>query len=255
MGNREFIIKLLESNLRVDSRSLLEYRKPIKIEYEVIKTAEGSARVKVGDTEVIVGVKLEIGEPYPDTPNEGGIIVSAELLPLSNPNFELGPPSIDAIELARIIDRGIRESNAIDLTRLCIKEGEKVWNVLIDICPINDGGNLIDVSGLAAVAALKNTVLPAYDGKKINYQEKTNKKLPLLRYPLPVTVFKIANNFIVDPTTEEEEIVDARLTVTTIKEGICALQKGGETPLMFDEIKRMIEIGINKGKELRSLLE
>lgn len=255
MGNREFIIKLLESNLRVDSRSLLEYRKPIKIEYEVIKTAEGSARVKVGDTEVIVGVKLEIGEPYPDTPNEGGIIVSAELLPLSNPNFELGPPSIDAIELARIIDRGIRESNAIDLTKLCIKEGEKVWNVLIDICPINDGGNLIDVSGLAAVAALKNTVLPAYDGKKINYQEKTNKKLPLLRYPLPVTVFKIANNFIVDPTTEEEEIVDARLTVTTIKEGICALQKGGETPLMFDEIKRMIEIGINKGKELRSLLE
>ena len=90
---REHVIKLLEKGLRLDGRKSLDYREPIKVTKGIIKTAEGSAHVIVGDTEVIAGVKMEVGEPYPDTPDEGGIIVGAELLPLSNPDFELGPPS------------------------------------------------------------------------------------------------------------------------------------------------------------------
>ena len=109
---RSHIISLLEANTRLDGRKLTEYRKPITVEYGVVKTAEGSARVKIGETDVMVGVKLEVGEPYPDTPNEGTIIVGAELLALSNPEFEPGPPGIQAIELARVVDRGIRESIA-----------------------------------------------------------------------------------------------------------------------------------------------
>src|SRR3989338_2799827 len=96
---RNHIIGLLNADIRLDGRKLTEYRKPIEVEYGVVKTAEGSARVKIGETEVIVGVKMEAGEPYPDMPDEGTIIVGAELLPLSNPEFELGPPGIQAIEL------------------------------------------------------------------------------------------------------------------------------------------------------------
>src|SRR3989344_5883638 len=107
---RNHIIRLFESGVRLDGRKLTDYRKPLTVEYGVSKTAEGSARVKMGETEVIVGVKAEVTEPYPDTPDEGSIIVGAELLPLSNPDFDLGPPCIEAIELARIVDRGIRES-------------------------------------------------------------------------------------------------------------------------------------------------
>src|SRR3989344_4544556 len=157
---RSHIISLLNANTRLDGRKLTEYRKPIEIEYGVVKTAEGSARVKMGETEVMVGVKLDVGEPYPDTPNEGTIIVGAELLPLSNPEFELGPPGIQAIELARVVDRGIRESKAIDFKKLCIEKGGKIWMVVIDICPINDAGNLFDASSLAAPAALKDARYP-----------------------------------------------------------------------------------------------
>src|SRR3989344_3006 len=102
---RSHIINLLNADTRLDGRKLTEYRKPIEVEHNVVKTAEGSARVKIGETEVMVGIKLEVGEPYPDTPDEGTIIVGAELLPLSNPEFELGPPGIQAIELARVVDR------------------------------------------------------------------------------------------------------------------------------------------------------
>ena len=117
---RSHIISLLNAGTRLDGRKLTEYRKPIEAEYGIVKTAEGSARVKIGETEVMVGVKMEVGEPYPDMPDQGTIIVGAELLPLSNPEFELGPPGIQAIELARVVDRGIRESKAVELKTLCI---------------------------------------------------------------------------------------------------------------------------------------
>ncbi|MBI2653068.1 exosome complex protein Rrp42 [Candidatus Woesearchaeota archaeon] len=252
---RSHIISLLNAGTRLDGRKPTEYRKPIEVEYGTLKTAEGSARVRIGETEVFVGVKMEVGEPYPDTPDEGTIIVGAELLPLSNPEFELGPPGIQAIELARVVDRGIRESKAIDFKKLCIEKGEKVWMVIIDICPINDAGNLFDASSLAALAALKDAKYPSFDGEKIDYKVKTDKKLLLEKMPIAVTVVKIGDKFIVDPDTEEEKAIDSRLTVSSIEDGtLCALQKGGDFPLTVEEIDKMLDIGIEKGKELRKRL-
>ena len=54
---RSHIIGLLDANTRLDGRKLTEYRKPVEIEYSVVKTAEGSARVRIGETDVMVGVK------------------------------------------------------------------------------------------------------------------------------------------------------------------------------------------------------
>ena len=252
---RSHIISLLEANTRLDGRKLTEYRQPISVECGVIKTAEGSARVKIGGTEVLVGVKMEVGEPYPDTPEEGTIIVGAELLALSNPEFEPGPPGIQAIELARVVDRGIRESKALDFRKLCITPGEKIWMVIIDICPINDEGNLFDAASLGALAALKDTRLPAFKGEKLGYKNKTDNKLHIEKLPIAVTVIKIGNKFIVDPDSEEEKVVDARLTVSSIENGtLCALQKGGDMPLSSEEISEMLDIGIEKAKELRKHL-
>ena len=252
---RSHIIDLFKSDLRLDGRKLTEYRKPITIETGVTKTAEGSARVMIGDTEVIAGVKVELGAPYPDVPDAGTIIVGAELLPMSNPEFELGPPGIEAIELARVVDRGIRESKALDFKKLCIKKGEKVWLLLIDICSINDAGNLLGASSLAVLAALRDMKFPKVVDDQIDYTEKTSKQLELTDSPISVTVIKIGDKFIVDPITEEEKALDARLTVTSLEDGtLCALQKGGTTPLTEEEIDKMTELAIEKGKELRALL-
>ncbi len=252
---RNHIISLLNVKIRIDGRSLTEYRKPIEIHYGVSKTAEGSAQVKIGETEIIVGVKMEVTEPYPDTPDEGTIIVGAELLPLSNPEFELGPPGIQAIELARVVDRGIRESRAINFKKLCIEPGKKVWTLLIDICTLNDAGNLVDASSLGALAALRDARFPKYDGEKVDYKERTNQGLPLEKIPIAVTVVKIGNGFIIDPDIEEEKVIDSRLTVSSIDDNIlCALQKGGDYPLTMEDIDEMIKIGIEKGNELRKYL-
>jgi exosome complex component RRP42 len=150
------LAQLIETGKRLDGRSLTDYRE-IKIEQGIIEKAEGSARVFLGKTQVLVGVKVETGEPFPDTPNEGVMTVNAELVPLASPNFEPGPPDETSIELARIVDRGIRESKTVDNEKLCIEPGKKVFVVFVDVWVLNHDGNLIDASALAAVAALMNT--------------------------------------------------------------------------------------------------
>lgn len=256
-SERDYIIGILDKGTRIDGRGLLDYR-DINIEYDVSKSAEGSVKVKIGDTEVITGVKLSIEKPYPDTPEEGGLMVNVELLPMSSPEFEPGPPSIDAIELARVVDRGLRESKAIDTKKLLIELAEKAWFVGIDVCPINDAGNLFDISALSAIASLKNTKFRPYDAEKniIDYKGTTKDKLPLVKSPVSITVLKIGDHFIVDPVPEEERVMDARLTVATMADGtLCALQKGGNSPLSIEDINKMIEIGVEKGKELRKILD
>ncbi|MEM4153160.1 MAG: exosome complex protein Rrp42 [Candidatus Pacearchaeota archaeon] len=250
------IEELIKEGKRFDGRKLLEFR-DIVIETGISKNAEGSARVKLGDTEVIVGVKLDVGEPYTDSPDSGAMVVTAELSPLASEKFELGPPEIQAIELARIVDRGIRESNFIDFKKLCIKEGELVWIIFIDIYVINDDGNLIDAAALAAVSALYETVFPKLEGDKVKYGEFTNKKLPLNEPPITITCYKIGNSFIIDPTSMEEETAVGRLSVaiTLDKEPyIHALQKSGDATFTEEEIFEAIKIASNESKKLLNKL-
>lgn len=249
------IIKWFRKGKRYDGRSLDEFR-PISVEYGVTKNAEGSARVKIGDTEVIAGVKLSVEKPYPDTPKDGNLMVGAEFLPLSNPEFEAGPPSEEAIEVARVVDRGLRESKALDTKKLCLEEGEKAWAVSIDVCTINAAGNLLDASALASMAAMQDARFPEYGGKAVDYKKPTSSRLPIVRRPVSITVHKIGDFLFVDPSIEEEKVIDSRLTVAMTPDGrICALQKGGSSPLAIEDVGRMIDIATAKAAELAGKLK
>ncbi len=257
MMPKNYIQTLAKKNARADGRRFDEFRQPVAVEYGVsAKSAEGSARVTMGDTIVVAGVKLELGTTYPDTPDEGSIMVNAELLPLSSPEFESGPPTIDSIELSRVVDRGIRESKALDFKKLCVREGEKMWIVMIDIYPINASGNLFDAAALAAVAALKNAKFPSVgENDTVDYKNPTDEPLPFSFMPVSCTVLKIGDKFLVDPLRDEELAADARLTVAFTEEGnICAMQKGGEKPLSHDEVLAMIDLASQKAVELRKCL-
>ena len=248
---RDHIIKMLDKGFRLDSRKEDEFRE-VKVEKGVVPNSEGSAKVCFGDTEVIAGVKMSLEKPYPDCPDRGNISVNVELLPLSSPRYEPGPPQIKAIELARVTDRGIRESGAIDVKALCLEPGEKVWTVFIDVCSVNDAGNLADAISLAAFAAIKDAKFPELKECMIDYKTKTDKGLPIVEEPIEVTVLKIGNHLIVDPVVEEEDVLDARLTVATLPDGkLCAMQKGGDYPLTSEEIEKMIDLATERAKQLR----
>ena len=251
---KRHILKFLSQDLRFDGRKPLDLRK-VEIVIPASANAEGSATVRMGDTEVMAGIKLSIEKPYPDTPGQGNLVVNAELLPLSSPDFEAGPPGSESIEIARVVDRCLREAGAIDLKSLCITPGEAVWTVNVDICTINAAGNLIDVSALAALVALMNARMPAHEDGAVDYKHLTDEPVPLREKPIAVTVLKIGDRFVVDPTYEEEQAIDARLTVCVTEKGhLCALQKGGDMALGIDEIDAMAGIAIDKSKELRKVI-
>ena len=243
---------LLEKGKRLDDRSFTDYRE-IQIEQGVIEKAEGSARVLLGKTQVLVGVKVETGEPFPDTPNDGVMTVNAELVPLASPHFEPGPPDENSIELARVVDRGIRESHAIDTEKLCIEPGKKVFVVFVDVYVLNHDGNLIDASAIAAVSALMNTKMPNYEIKDGELKIKQGyTPLPMKSHPITVTIGKIAGKLVVDPWIEEESVMDSRITFATNEDGnICAIQKGGSSYFTPQQILDASKIALEKAAELR----
>jgi len=249
------IAQLIARGKRLDGREPTDYRE-IQLESGLIERAEGSARVRLGKTEVLVGIKIEAGEPFPDTPNEGVLTVNAELVPLASPTFEPGPPDENAVELARVVDRGIRESKSIALEDLCVEPGEKVFVVFVDVYVLNHDGNLIDASALAALAALVNTKMFNYEVKEDEIKIKPGyKPLPMRNYPIAVTFAKIGDKIMVDPWLEEEQVMDARLTLAVEKDGkICATQKGEDGYFTPQEIFEASKIAQQKAVELRKLV-
>jgi len=249
------IAQLIARGKRLDGREPTDYRE-IQLESGLIERAEGSARIRLGKTEVLVGTKIEAGEPFTDTPNEGVLTVNAELVPLASPTFEPGPPDEKSVELARVVDRGIRESKAIALEDLCVEPGKKVFVVFVDVYVLNHDGNLIDASALAALAALVNTKMFNYEVKEGEIKIKPGyKPLPLRNYPVAVTHAKIGDKLIVDPWLEEEQVMDARLTLAFEKDGkVCATQKGGDGYFTPQEVFEASKIAQQKAIELRKLV-
>jgi exosome complex component RRP42 len=249
------IAELVANEKRLDSRKLSDYRET-KLEQGIIERAEGSARVLLGKTEVVVGIKIEMGEPFPDTPNEGVLTVNAELVPLASPRFEPGPPDENSIELARIVDRGIRESKAIDTAKLVIEPGKKVFVVFVDVYVLNHDGNLIDASALAAVAALMNTKMSNYEIEDGEVKIKTGyQQLPIKKHPITVTCAKIGDKLVVDPLLEEEQVMDARISIAIDDDdNICAIQKGGSGYFEPKQVFEAAKIAKEKANQIRKKL-
>lgn len=245
---KDYIYNLMIKGKRQDGRGFKDFR-DIKLETNIISKAEGSAKVTLGNTQVLVGVKLQPGTPFPDSQDEGVIITNLELNPIASPEFEPGPPREDAIEMARVVDRGIRESGAIDIKKLCITVGESVWIAYIDVHVLNDDGNVIDASCLAAIAALMTTVVP-------NEQQGIGMNVPLAMKEIPVgvTLAKIGPKLMVDPSLDEEAVCETKLTVVSSSDGsIAGMQKMGPAPFTEAEVLEAIDMAREKAVELREL--
>jgi exosome complex component RRP42 len=287
---KDYITKLAEQGKRVDGRTFDQYR-TIEIETNVVNKAEGSARIKIGNTQVLVGIKMDLGEPFSDTPDCGVLSTAAEFVPLASPDFESGPPREDAIELARVVDRGVRESEVVDIHKLVLTPAEKVWIVFIDIHILDYDGNLFDAASLGALAALSTTRIPVtrfmqagtltkedlqawYTGTSISEIKElldnpelddfiVNKNkgsikdiaLPMTEPPISCTAIKINDYVMFDASLDEETIADVRLTVATDHNGdLRAMQKGLSGSFSREEIQKVINGALDNGKKIRDLL-
>lgn len=249
---KEYVNQLAAGDQRVDKRSFDKYR-TIKLKVGHITKAEGSAEVWLGHTRVLVGVKLKPGVPYPDSPDSGTLTTSAEMNPLAAPDFEAGPPQPEGIELARVVDRGVRESGLIDMKKLCVTPGEKIWTVFLDMHILDYDGNLFDACSIAALAAVLSAKVP---NKQYGIaEEDTPIPLTTKEPPISCTTVKIGDRLLLDPGLDEDLVLDARLTCAVDASGdIRAMQKGGDGSLTVAEVKTIIKMSQSAGRLIRGLI-
>ncbi|HXQ92376.1 MAG TPA: exosome complex protein Rrp42 [Nitrososphaerales archaeon] len=249
--------EVLGRGMRIDGRGFSDMRE-LTITTNVIEKAEGSARVKLGNTELIAGVKVNLGTPFPDTPDKGLLIVSAEVLPLASPYAEPGPPDESTIELARVADRGIRESGMIDVSKLVLVEGKHVYAVFVDVSILNVDGNLFDATSYAVVSSLMTAKIPKYvlDEKGLPSKTDETVPLPIQTVPVSITMARIGDHLLVDPTSEEEALMESRITFVSDDRGnICAGQKGMPGSLTTQQVLQAASTAKLKGIETRSLIK
>ncbi|MEM0444888.1 MAG: exosome complex protein Rrp42 [Nitrososphaerota archaeon] len=264
IGTKPYPTKIMHDKLyelilrgeRLDGRRPYDYR-TIEIKTSIIEKTDGSALVNLGGTKIIAGVKTSLGQPYPDTPEQGNIVVNAELLPLASSFFEPGPPDEKAIELARVVDRCIRESKMLDLEKIVYIPGRTVLVVYIDVYVLDYDGNYFDPAVLASVAALATAKIPVYevrDGEVVlSHEAKTS--LPIRRFPVSVTIGLLGDKIIVDPTSLEESAIDTSIVLGWSQEDeVAAIQKNLQGLISFNVMDEIIRVSKEKANELRTRL-
>ncbi|MCL4406584.1 MAG: RNA-binding protein [Candidatus Parvarchaeota archaeon] len=245
LENYEYIRDLAAKQIRLSGRSPGQ-RRPIEIKNKVINHSDGSARVKIGKTDVIAGVKVLPGEPFKDRPNEGGLIVNFEASELAS---KYASDRITySVEVGRVTDRGIRESNIIDLSNLIIEPAKKAGFVYIDIVAVNNDGNLMDAANIAAISALLDAKF------KIENMEDY-KEVPLDKTKLPIshTFVKIGDTIFFDPDADEENVADCRLTIA-VGEKINSIQKGGSGFFTPEEVDFCADAAFKLREEVNEML-
>jgi exosome complex component RRP42 len=176
---------------------------------------------------------------------------------MADPLFETGPPGEESIELARVVDRGIRHSELVDTEKLCIIPGKKVFILFADVYILNNEGNLWDAAALAITAALNNTNLPKI---KVNEEDNTveiveNEFTPLAinDKPVQMTFSKFGDQFVVDPSLIEETSQDARITFSLDQNSnIVAMQKGGVGTVTEEQLLDLAKKAVKISKKIRS---
>ena len=253
---RQYVTKLMNQGKRMDGRGLLEYRK-ITIISNFIPKAEGSADVRIGNTRVICGIKYDIGKPYSDNPDKGVCTVMAEFVPIASPLFEPGRPGENAIQLARVVDLGIRHTDCLDYNKLCVAVGKYVYVIFVDNYTFDHYGNLTDTAALAAITALLGAKLPR---AKLNDEgepvwDGTYMNMPINEIPLSITFGKIGDTIFVDPIFAEEMVMDGSIAFAIDeKKQITSIQKYGSATWSVSEILETGKKAVKIADDLRAKL-
>ncbi|KAI5821016.1 ribosomal protein S5 domain 2-type protein [Pyronema omphalodes] len=230
-NERLFILEALRQGVRLDSREL-DVIRPLSLTFG---REYGLADVSLGATRVLARVSADVVSPFSDRPFDGIFTITTELGPMASPAFEVGRPTETEVLLARLIEKSIRRSAALDTESLCIVAGQKVWHVRCDVHVLNHDGNLVDASCIAVVSALQHFRRPdvSVEGEKVTIHTLTERvpvPLSILHVPICITFsyYEGGEITLLDANLQEEQLREGEMTVTMNRHGeVCQISKAG----------------------------
>jgi len=220
---REFLHRFISQGVRLDGRGLGDYR-DTSIVKGFIKDADGSAKVDIGNTSVVSGVRYLVACPGDERP----FTINVKLLPICNPLFD-GRPSELSSSLALSMEKVVY--SCLDQSELSIQEAVACFILSIDVVVIDDDGNIFDAALLAVMASLQDLCLPSVElvddtqgGKEVvQIGETCSRKVNLTYIPVPLTMGLFGDHILADPTFEESQVVDGTISIVLDQKGTIAL--------------------------------
>ncbi|XP_001601196.1 exosome complex component RRP42 [Nasonia vitripennis] len=261
LAEKTFILHGVDANFRNDGRSRTDYR-CMELETKLMDQVHGSARLRIGNTDILVGVKVEIDTPYPDSPNEGKIEFFVDCSANATPSFEGKGGEDLANEISNVLALAYQSPHAMNLSQLSILPHKKCWKLYVDILILECGGNLFDAVAVAVKAALYSTEIPKVKGAMLDGGEADivlsddiyeSEKLDTTNCPVLVTLCKIGDNCVVDPSSEEEMCSSANIVVSVMPNGrISSIVKMGYGSLQPATLSKILKMGTSVGIDLNN---
>lgn len=271
VAEKTFLEGGIAQDLRNDGRGRHHFRN-FSVDAGIIPQANGSARVRLGATDVIASVKAELGKPKSSRPTHGKIEIAIECSPTAAPEFGGRGGQELSLELARALQRSLLGGQsgagaAIDLSALGIFDGKLCWDLYIDGLVLSSGGNLLDALAIAVKAALSNTGIPkvevtsaATSEQEADFDVSDNpdefSQLDTSRVPVVVTLTKVGRHYIVDATAEEESQMSSAVSISVNSMGhVCGITKRGGAGLDPSVLLDMISVAREVSKTLISTVD
>lgn len=221
-SERIFINHGVDLNIRSDGRSCTDFRN-ILLEQGVIETCNGSAHARSGNTDVLVGIKLELEEvadvdTFADaaaaaaSDSRGRLQIFADISAIASPAFEGRKGEDITCQLEALFAEFLPDY--LDLEKLVIVPQKSYFAMHIDIVILecSSFASLVDVTSIAIKTALydvkiPHTVVLSVEHNEFQVSEDSFQatSLDASKVPLVTSYTKVASKFIVDPTWEEEQ--------------------------------------------------
>ncbi|MFH4979372.1 hypothetical protein AB6A40_006081 [Gnathostoma spinigerum] len=255
---RDFILNSFAKNVRIDGRGVDEYR-DVKI---VVGSQFGSALAMVGKTKVFAQISCSLVEPRSARGNAGTVEVDVDMSLMASPAHELDRLGSKGIELTRILELLIRDSNMLDLESLCVRSNRQVWQIHADVHVLDCDAALIDCAVLATVTALAHFRRPEITVQAdavIIHGPEEKMCVPLNIYHMPICVtFGMTDNcegVVLDPNEREEQCLSGSLVVAVNKRReICALHQSGVLSMRPIIVKSCVEVAIQRAIDISELI-
>jgi len=243
-AERRYIIGGAELNVRNDGRGQGDFRR-IEVQVGVIPQANGSARVRLGGTDVIVGVKAELGVPDEARPSAGRLMFSVECSPVASPAFRGRGGDELSSEISKALERSMYVGPSgshppIDMNSLCVVSGKSCWILYVDALVLDIDGAAIDAVSMAVKLALADARIPrvelvygdqpgAEPELEVDDDPDNAVRLDVVNVPVILSVCRLGNACVMDPTGEEEECASIAVGVAVDGSGtMSGVTKRGE---------------------------
>lgn len=275
---------------RIDGRPDGKAR-PISLNLDTIRSANGSCMCKLGGTVVMAGVQAKVSKSM-----QGNLSHSVDVAPFALSQMKSGqatelqaslserlhglfiglPSSSDSLEPqpSSSTSRG-----CLDVGKLVIAHGKASWNLCLDLLVLNMDGSVLDACVLASMAALLSLKLPAVtitpEGEVVkaseaeddNEQQAAKKRkmnedggggqVEMRHRPFSITLaLQKDGRVLVDPSGEEEMTSGSIVTVMIDEESNLhgLFFPGGSHAVSQDKLLHCIESAKLHRKELDALL-